>query len=410
MTRRERGATVSVMWVIFLIVLLLGAGAYIYAVQSEITTAKTAEDRAKRDLAAFEARLFTEQENHLKLSDVIGFKDASADVNSSVSAIEQRIEQIKGKYTNDIGSADSTVETILDRLASIADARRTEADDLRSQFDTEVAKRGDAETAKDEIRSSMDSQLSKTNSELRDARDAASSQKQQDDSRVAGLQDQLDEANAKMREVQTTADAKVADLEQEKTAMTGRVAALSEKAKLIGYNEDPYAVDGSVISVGALTRLVFIDVGSRDLLRPGVRFDVFYYGKGGEMLPKGNIEVREVENDSAVAVIVNQIDDLNPIARGDVIANPLFNKERSKVFALLGNFPVQGRSFLETRLRAIGAEVQDDVNANVDFVVLGQKAPEEDAPELAELDGYKAAQELSIQMLRIADIERFLKQ
>ena len=410
MSRRELGAVVNVMWVIFLIVLLLGAGAFIYFGQSEIQKAKDDAAKAQRSAQAAQNDVVEASQKHVDLSNKVGFVDLGAgDVYSSLAALDAKMETLKGRFPNDIGSEDKTLEAVADRLLALAERYDQAAQTAQANFDAELAKRGESETAKDEIRTSMDSQLTSLNSDLRDSRDQAQSQKGQDDATIAGLQDRVDEVTAQVRERETEHQGALAAAMQEKRQVEARVAELTSKVKLIGVDEDPWAKDGEIVAVGTETGLVFLNIGSNDLLRQGVKFDVFRYGKGGSLIPKGAIEIREVHADSSVGGISKEISEIDPIAAGDFVANPHFSTERSKVFTLLGTFPVYGKSFLEKRLMDLGAEVEPAVNSRVDFVVLGQKAPEEEAPEVSDLPGYKMAQELGIQMMPVRSIDRFLK-
>jgi len=410
MNRRELGAAVNVMWVIFLIVLLLGAGAYIYFVQQEMETARRSVATAQRERSLMEEEVVNAREKHVDLSSEVGFVDlAAGEVYSSMPALDAKLESLRGRFPNDIGTADKTLESVIDRLVSLAERYDQAAQTAESSFQAELTKRSESETAKDEIRGSMENQLTSLNSDLRDARDQAQAQKEQDDTAISGLQDRVDEVAAQMREQLSQAESNIAAAEASKRQIEARVAELNSKVGLIGMDEDPWAKDGEVISVGKQTGLVFVDIGSRDLLRLGVKFDVFRHGKGGQRIPKGSIEIREVHENSAMGNISSQVSSLDPIAAGDFIANPLFSTERSKVFALLGNFPVYGKSFLERRLNDLGAEVQGSVGPEVDFLVLGQRAPEEDALEVTELPEYKLAEKLGIQMLPVRSIDRFLK-
>ena len=410
LTRRELGATVNVMWVIFLIVLLLGAGAYIYFVQAEIQKSKDETATAQRERAVMADDAIAAREKHVELSSKVGFVDLGAgDVYSSLAALDSKLETLRGRFPNDIGTEDKTLESVADRLVGLAERFDQAAQSAEGNFQAELSKRTESETAKDQIQTSLDSQLTSLNSDLRDSRDQAQNQKSQDDTAISGLQDRIDEVSAQAREQQTQREADAAAAAAAMRAVEARVAELSSKVELIGVDDNPWAKDGEVVSVGKTTGLVFVNIGSNDLLRLGVKFDVFRYGKGGQLIPKGAIEIREVHSDSAVGGISNQLSALDPIAAGDIIANPHFSAERSKVFTLLGNFPVYGKSFLEKRLQDLGAEVEPEVNSRVDFVVLGQKAPEEEAQEISELPGYKMAQELGIQMMPVRSIDRFLK-
>ncbi len=410
MTRREVGATVSVMWVIFLLVLLLGACAYVYFVQADIAALQKQAKDAENARAQFEAGELREKEKHLALSRAVGFTDESGgNLFSAVNAIEAKLEQVRGQFPNDIGAGDKTLEDITDRFLSLANGAQQSARQATTDFETERTKRTETETNRNSIQQSMEGQLTTANNDLRDERDRAAQQKQTDDGTISNLQDQVDEISAQMREQVAQKEQNIAELTKDMSATKARIDQLSDKVKLVGVDESPWDPDGEVVSVGAETGLVFVNVGTADLLRQGVRFDVFRFGKGGELIRKGLIEIREVHPDSAVGGIMEEVNRLDPITAGDVISNPHFSTNRSKVFALLGTFPVYGKTFLENRLKALGAEVEAEVNARVDFVVLGQRGPEEDAPEVTDLPGYKVAQDLGIQMLPVQSIDRFLK-
>ncbi|MBI4878496.1 MAG: hypothetical protein HY812_02390 [Planctomycetes bacterium] len=410
MTRREVGATVSVMWVIFLIVLLLGACAYLYFVQADIAALNKQAKDAENARAQFEAGELREKEKHLALSRLVGFTDeAGGNLFSAVNAVEAKLEQVRGQFPNDIGGGDKTLEDIADRLIALASGAQQSARQATTDCETERGKRSEAETNRNSIQQSMEEQLASANNDLRDERDRAQSQKQTDDGTISNLQDQVDEVSAQMREREAEAAQRIAGMEQAGGQKDARIAQLNDKVKLVGVDEDPWDPDGEVVSVGAETGLVFVNLGSSDLLRKGVRFDVFRFGKGGELIRKGLVEIREVHPDHAIGGIMEEVSRLDPITAGDVISNPHFSKNRSKVFALLGAFPVYGKTFLENQLKALGAEVESEVNSRVDFVVLGQRAPEEDAPEVSDLPGYKLAQDLGIQMLQVRSIDRFLK-
>ena len=199
MIRRERGATVSIMWLIFMIVLLVGAGAYIYFVQSDIQKAKNAQSSAEKQRNAAEDALLVEKAAHKALSDMVGFADASAATNSSKTAISSKIEEMKGRFPNDVHSGDTTLEALVERLVAVADAQKAAAADAASNFSAETAKRTEAESAKDTMRSSFEDQLAAGQSELRDARDSANAAAQQADGQITSLQDQLGDASTQMR-------------------------------------------------------------------------------------------------------------------------------------------------------------------------------------------------------------------
>lgn len=405
MTRRELGAGVSVMWVIFLIVILIGAGAYIYLVQSDMASLRNQARAATQKAAEQEALADAERTLRGELSDVVGFK--VSDAFSSKEAVEQKIQALKDRFPDETWDGADTLELVVEKLAARAEAKAQDAETARSQFESERQARQDAEASKDTIETNLTGQISSLNNDLRDARDAAQAAQQAADDRYSQLQDQLAQANASAREREDELLAEQSRIMSEAEKYRVRVESLAKKVELLGEAEDPWAADGKVLAAGE--GVAYIDIGGRDLLLPGVKFDVYYHGKGGERIKKGELEARTVESGSAMCAITTELNPLDPIAKGDFVANPAFSRERSKVFVLIGEFPVYGRTFLQSRLESIGATVSDTVHADVDFVLLGTKAPEEDALEPTELPEYKLAQEFRIQVLRVRDVEHFLK-
>lgn len=408
MSVRERGATVGMMWVIVLIVLLLAAGGWIYSRETEFQSVLNQKAAADALVAERDADLITKSEALQKISNLVGFK-ADPTANSSNDLIANKIADLKGRYPNDFGADDKTIADAVERLVVMFDKQVTATRDAANQFQTELTARGASDEAKSSTEQALQGQIAQLNTDLRDERDRATNQKGQDDGRITALQGQLDESNAQKRTIESDFATEKAKIQKEKDQSDGRVAELSNKIKIAGFDETAFDADGTVVSVGKATGTVFLDVGSKDLLRRGVKFDVFRHGKGGTLIPKGSIEVREVHAESSVCAVVGELNQLDPIAPGDVVANPLFSKTREKVFVLLGNFPVYGKNFLEKRITDLGAEVESTVTSRTDFVVLGEKMPEEDAVEVTDTPEFKNAQKLGVQVLRMSDIERFIK-
>ncbi len=407
MNRRELGAsTVSVMWVILLVVLLLGAFGFVYSQSTEVTNGRQTIAALEAEKKTFEDQKAGMLADHAKLSEIVGFR---GELQTNVDLVNAKLEELRGRFPNDLSTSDTTLEAVLGKLLAVAETNASTAKSANDQFDAETQKRSEVEKTKLAVETNLNGELTKANGELRDERDRSTNQKSQDDARVTTLQQQVDDVNAKMRELEGQVTTTKSQSKQEVDTKNAQIAELRSKVKLIGSDDIAFEPDGEVVSVGETTGLVFLNIGSRDLLRAGVRFDTYRYGKGGELIATGQVEVREVHPEYAVAGVVAEINSLDPIAKGNVVSNPLFSRGREKVFALVGAFPAYGKNFLESRLKALGAEVESDVVSRVDFLILGEKEQGEDAVEITEMPAYKRAQELGIQMLRMKDVERFLR-
>jgi BRCA1 C Terminus (BRCT) domain len=407
MKHRERGA-ISAVWFVLVIVLFLAAMGVTYSLSQELKRAEVQLATAEREKNSFSDELATEKEKHQKLSGLVGFRVEGATY-SAPESITAKVDEVRNRYPNDIGASDTSLEDMVTKLLGLATSFEQTRNDAIQRADAEVAARTAADQAHQSAAAALQAQLDQLNRDLGDSRNLLTQQQSAADARAAELQRQIDDATLQRNEAESAHSKSLASEKQETDKAKARVADLAEKVRIQGTDENPWAPDGKILSVGENTGLVFIDIGSRQLLRAGVKFDVFRYGKGGELVRKGAIEVRETNPDDSTAGVLTELSDFDPIVAGDVIANPHFAKNHSKVFVLLGNFPAYGTDFLAQRLRDLGCEVETSVTSHTDFLVLGEKGGEEDAAELTDDPGYRLATATGVQIMKLADIERFIR-
>ncbi|MBX3387984.1 MAG: hypothetical protein KF691_00870 [Phycisphaeraceae bacterium] len=194
-------------------------------------------------------------------------------------------------------------------------------------------------------------------------------------------------AAAKARE--TDLNGRISDLQQRSLILEDQLARLrGERSKTTarGTSEDAL-VDGAIIGVDAGQRQVFLNVGRTQKVVIGMTFAVYNdansikMDENGDYKPgKAQIEVINVGQDSSTARIVKETKG-NPIVTGDVIANAVFDPMKVYKFVIFGNFDTKGtgnptasgRTDIAAMVTSWGGEVQDDLEGDVDFLVLGEK-------------------------------------
>jgi hypothetical protein len=146
--------------------------------------------------------------------------------------------------------------------------------------------------------------------------------------------------------------------------------------------------DGRVIRAAGTTGSVYISLGKKDRVMPGMTFTVYDPRLGvrwtddDTAMGNGSIEVIEVKDDSAICRITRTTKN-RAIQTNDLIANLVYHNERDRKFrfVVFGNFDLDGdgvfttteRDRLITLIQAWGGQVDDDVTAQTDFLVLGDK-------------------------------------
>jgi hypothetical protein len=162
---------------------------------------------------------------------------------------------------------------------------------------------------------------------------------------------------------------------------------LSRNTRFAGQSE--YAlVDGQVVGTSAGDNTVTINIGRRQRVVLGIPFTVYTQGttikvdeKTGEYPPgKATIEVIRVDTDSSVARVIREQKG-NPVVRGDVIANPIYDPAKKYKFLVYGNFDpsrtgtpsIFGANEIKAWIKDWGGETTEELGGDVDFIVLGER-------------------------------------
>ncbi len=142
---------------------------------------------------------------------------------------------------------------------------------------------------------------------------------------------------------------------------------------------DITAVHGKVLKPDIPNRTAFLDIGSRDRVRAGLKFMVGKYGVQGRFEYKGKVEVKKAWTTHSEVSIIEVVDpEQRPITEGDLLVNPLFSTKRPVVVAFAGEErPVKLRYSVDEasrRIREIDSDVRKEVALDVDFVVFTEAA------------------------------------
>ncbi|MGA2173047.1 MAG: hypothetical protein ABSG82_08600 [Sedimentisphaerales bacterium] len=153
--------------------------------------------------------------------------------------------------------------------------------------------------------------------------------------------------------------------------------------------------DGKVLLIDDQAKIVHINLGSDDHVYVGLTFSVYdksqpipRSGKG-----KAEIEVYKVDKNISVARII-RAESKNPIGVDDVVANLVWDANKTNVFVVTGDFDLNGDGVIDAdgveKIRKLiekwGGKVDDTVTVNTDFVVLGTPPEVPQKPTLAETE------------------------
>jgi hypothetical protein len=219
---------------------------------------------------------------------------------------------------------------------------------------------------------------------------------------VNNLTKEVTDANAlieKNRLEATTAIQRLAIVEEEKkreeARLTREVVARDERIRqdkavrdLEIRRDDP---DGQVLAASPTMMTGTVNIGRLDRAFPGLKLAVSQIGRGGLREPKGEIMIHRVTGPhSSTFSILSQLNPETPIGQGDIVHNPLYNPTETLHIWFAGDLERYPKHIARERLSRMGVVVDDELNAETDYVVIpgSMKAP---APTEAPADGEEGA-------------------
>ncbi len=251
------------------------------------------------------------------------------------------------------------------------------ADSLNTRLDEAIA----ANTAQ---KADFDQRASAMQAKLADIEQSRDQYRTERDAKIGELEKQYEDLRNDCTATITAERQKKLDLEQQKAEMLARYTELQNKLGNLQVSPAQLATarngDGVILTAVPGDEAVYIDLGRRDSLILGMRFAVYSSKTGipADGRAKASIRVESVSDTSAECKIL-WVAPHEVILEGDLVANPIYERDRSLTFVVVGDFDVDsngeldpdGPSRIEALVKNWGGRVVDDVTALTDFVVVG---------------------------------------
>jgi hypothetical protein len=213
--------------------------------------------------------------------------------------------------------------------------------------------------------------------------------------RVQALMVQLSEERAKLEQEHQDKLQIQAQLELTQDKMKRQEDELRKIVPLPDGEVVAHKSDGTIILVDNPAKVVHLNIGRDDRVYPGLTFAVYDKnmpipkdGKG-----KAEIEVYSVEkNISTARIIKSEIK--RPIILDDIVANLIWDIDKTSVFAVEGEFDLDGDGKIEEdavdKIKSLivkwGGKVADTISIETDFLVLGSSPKILGRPTISELE------------------------
>jgi HAMP domain-containing protein len=240
---------------------------------------------------------------------------------------------------------------------------------LRSE---KAAAMADGETKAESARriiAEKEEQISKLGKEKQDLTEAKLKVERDAQAEQKRLAEQNSAVLAEKQKIEEQAAINEARVRSEVSRLEARIAELTEKKKRSLAETE---ADGEVVHADQRLGLAWVNLGAKDRVRRGTTFEVFQYVKGGARKIKGHIEVKRVDDAMSQVAILDTVDSTDPIVKGDLIASPFFDKQKTIHFAFIGDKLKNDRYSKDELIRRIeeeGGQVDKTVSIATDIAI-----------------------------------------
>ncbi|MEY4534904.1 MAG: hypothetical protein RLZZ246_1222 [Planctomycetota bacterium] len=329
-------------------------------------------------------------------------KEFEAGENDVVKTMLDKARSDASKLRKDLAAASDESKRIQQQL----DVAMRRIDEAKQAYDAALEAKGPEFSEREEAIAKTQAELDELKSQLSSAREEVAS---------AG--------RAREEELQGQLEA----LEGEKNALESRAGDLQRQVDRIRVQPKNSAalVDGHVLASNAEGR-VYIDLGRKHRIRPGMTFEVYADAVGagvdpstGAILPgKASIEVLKVDETTSTARVIRQQRGASPPVKDDVLVNAIYSPDYTYRFFLYGEFDTDAdgrtsaeeKAFVIQRIRDWGGTVTegDDLPGDVDFVLVGVEPSEprgslSDDASIEEIEAVSQARERRANYLGLVD-------
>ncbi len=336
--------------------------------------------RAIRDEATRERKTVV---GYLASNEAELMKTITGDASTSMSDLRTELASVEGTQEGSLVDLIKKLEGKIDSL----NTQLAQADEGRK--DAQRASQDEAERV-GKIENNFDKEGKELRAQVENYRKELELARQKYNELEGRLNKQIEDTRAQSEADKQQMQAANDELVQENYQLQEQVRRLLGEGKVGGLTGLPEEalVDGKINQVNPLDNEVVLSIGRDKKAVLGMTFAVYNDATDirenpdtGEYPPgKAVVEIIKVEPNFSRARIISSSEG-DPIVRGDVIANAVYDPNKTYKFVVDGLFDINGdgvasrfeRDTLEALIEQWGGVIVDDIEGDTDFVVLGEK-------------------------------------
>lgn len=346
-----------------------------------------------------------------KLRQMIGFADGAGGITAAEEQFKKDMETWAATFPEEKKRYRDALEQVYATLNAMS-----------AQLREEQAKSASLGSQAEQREADKQKQIEEFTAQLQAARDDLAGERAKFKTDVERISSDNDDLKRKLSERQADLDTKSKDFENEKKRLLSDtskyLARIDELSGIVREStiETFEKADGEVVRVDLAKRLVWINLGRDDYVRPRITFSV-YSGNDNDVArfnKKGAVEVTNVLGAKLAECRITDDAILNPITPGDRIYTPAWHPGRQEHFALVGEMDLDGDKASDRRAvrdliglagGVIDAELDDkgklqgEMTVNTRYLVQGVQPEGENIKTYSDM--LREAKSLGIEVLTI---------
>ena len=402
MNQRTTGLVVGLVTFVILTVGLLASTIYFYIEAGAAVEKKKAADEAAQASNSKASKIDREYKA------LVGFMTGEADAVAGEDTLATAKKALGAENVTNLKLELDSIRSTRDQLAQDNANLKQQADAARADAASARAEAGKASQGALAAGQRVEGDIGAYRTKVDEYGKKVESTVQE----ITRLQDEMDQRRRN----------EVASLQEKIDSESVSRATLETRVSELQKSVDQYRVkpenaaqlaDGRIIDSAGQDGEVFISIGAKQRVQPGMTFDVYdsvqaiqYNPTTGELIPgKARIQVLKVDDSTSTARIIPEGrrwgGRTRPVVKDDVIANVIFSPEYRYKFLVHGMFDVDAdgkataaeAEYVRGRIKAWGGDVVegDALRGDLDFVVMGvQPSKPLDLPPDADEGEYTA--------------------
>lgn len=320
---------------------------------------------------------------HLNDSLQTAMQTISGSSSDTVQRMNERLAQVEGASSNNLIGVIRAREATISSLSAERDQAKKDRETALQDLANETQRVRSIMASHQKTVDTMNADIERYRGEVQTYRDDVNKTK-------AFMESEIERIRERSTQTESVMSSKIRDLESENLQLKDRLARLTaaKNRDMIKGQSEFALVDGEIIGLNQGANQVTISRGLRDKVILGMSFSVYSdataikpdAATGEYPRPKATIEVINIGETSSTCRITGETKG-NPVVRGDVIANAIYDPSKVYTFLVYGNFDANGDGIategeiesVKAMIAGWGGRTTDELSGDVDFLVLGQR-------------------------------------